>query len=131
MIENTSAYCPECRKNVEYVTSQEKRENAVDNRAYTYMRKVARCLECNEELDVYNDENLNIFYRVYRIENNIIPLEHVLEIPKIYNIGVRVLSVLLGWGENTLTRFCKGSIPTKQYVDSQFSNAEIIRIKMN
>ena len=119
MTENTAAiaYCPECRRKTDYVTLQEKRQNSIDGRTYTYIRKVARCLKCNEELDVYNDENLEIFYRVYREDNNIVSLEHVREIPKMYNIGVRVLSVLLGWGENTLTRYYKGSIPTKQYSD--------------
>ena len=34
---------------------------------------------------------------------------------KKYDIGKRPLSLLLGWGESTLTRYLDGDIPTKQY----------------
>ena len=34
-----------------------------------------------------------------------------------YDIGKRPLSLLLGWGEGTLTRYLDGDIPTKQYSD--------------
>ena len=38
-------------------------------------------------------------------------------IPKKYAIGKRPLSLLLGWGEQTFSRYCDGDIPTKQYSD--------------
>lgn len=39
----------------------------------------------------------------------------ILSIPEKYSIGKRPLSLLLGWGEQTFTRYCDGDIPTKQY----------------
>ena len=36
-------------------------------------------------------------------------------IPEKYAIGKRPLSLLLGWGEQTFSRYCDGDIPTKQY----------------
>jgi len=44
-------------------------------------------------------------------------LEKILEIPQKYNIGKRPISLLLGWGEMTFTRYCDGDMPTKQYSD--------------
>jgi uncharacterized phage-associated protein len=35
-----------------------------------------------------------------------------------YNIGKRVLSSLLGWGEHTFTRYYEGYLPTKEYSDT-------------
>jgi len=85
---------------------------------YPYLAKVARCIHCNEKLDVYNDENLKLGYDAYRDANNIISLEQIREIPEMYNIGKRVLSSLLGWGEHTFTRYYEGYLPTKEYSDT-------------
>jgi len=84
---------------------------------YPYLAKVARCIHCNEKLDVYNDENLKLGYDAFREANNIISLEQIREIPEMYNIGKRVLSSLLGWGEHTFTRYYEGYLPTKEYSD--------------
>ena len=40
-----------------------------------------------------------------------------MHICKKYKIGKRPLSLLLGWGEQTFSRYCDGYIPTKQYSD--------------
>ena len=50
--------------------------------------------------------------------------EGLISVPEIqlildrYNIGKRPLSLLLGWGEGTLTRYLDGDIPTRQYSDT-------------
>ena len=44
-------------------------------------------------------------------------LMKILSIPKKYAIGKRPLSLLLGWGEQTFTRYCNGDMPSKQYSD--------------
>jgi uncharacterized phage-associated protein len=44
-------------------------------------------------------------------------LEKIIKIPLKYNIGKRPLSLLLGWGEMTFSRYCEGDLPTKQYSD--------------
>ena len=110
-------YCPECRKKVAFSTQKEERNGLVKGENYLYNRLVARCEDCNEELDVYNDENLKILYDAFRSAHDIISLEKIREIPEKYNIGKRVLSLLLGWGEQTFSRYCDGYLPTKQYSD--------------
>src|SRR5690606_18232950 len=86
---------------------------------YEYTGKKAVCTECGSEVYVADieDENLRALYDTYRQKNGIISLEKILEIPQKYNIGKRPLSLLLGWGEMTFSRYCEGDMPTKQYSD--------------
>lgn len=84
---------------------------------YPYTGKEARCTHCNTRVYVpeMNDFNLKALYDAYRKANGIIPLDTILEIPEKYDIGKRPLSLLLGWGEQTFSRYCDGDMPTKQY----------------
>ena len=115
--QKTTAFCYECLEDVSFITLREERVGTLKDSKHPYMRMVARCPNCNEELDVYNDENLKILYDAYRQAHNLIPLEKIREIPALYGIGKRVLSSLLGWGEVTFTRYYDGHLPTKQYSD--------------
>ena len=78
-----------------------------------------RCAECGAFVDVpeISDANLDALYDVYRKENGIVPLDVVCAIPEKYDIGKRPLSILLGWGELTFSRYCDGDVPTRQYSD--------------
>jgi uncharacterized phage-associated protein len=60
---------------------------------------------------------LKALYDAYRKKNGIVSLETILAIPEKYAIGKRPLSLLLGWGEQTFSRYCEGDLPTKQYSD--------------
>lgn len=55
--------------------------------------------------------------KAYREELGLISVEEIERILEKYNIGKRPLSLLLGWGEGTVTRYLDGDIPTKQYSD--------------
>ena len=114
----TTVYCPQCHKTVRFVMQKEEQYAPIRGENYPYLAKIARCVHCNEKLDVYNDENLKLGYDAYREANNIISLEQIREIPEMYNIGKRVLSSLLGWGEHTFTRYYEGYLPTKEYSDT-------------
>jgi len=118
MSKKTTVYCPECHKTVKFVMQKEEQYAPIKGEKYPYLAKVARCINCNEELDVYHDENLKLGYDAYREAHNLISLEQVREIPEIYNIGKRILSSLLGWGEHTFTRYYEGYLPTKEYSDT-------------
>jgi hypothetical protein len=58
---------------------------------------------------------LEQLYSEFRKQHNIISLEKIIEIPEKYNIGKRPLSLLLGWGEQTFSRYYDGDMPTQQY----------------
>ena len=112
-------FCEECREDVEYTIETIQIKEKLKGEEYIYEGKRAVCTKCGYEVYVADieDENLKSLYDIYRQKNGIISLEKILEIPQKYNIGKRPLSLLLGWGEMTFSRYCDGDIPTKQYSD--------------
>lgn len=110
-------FCEECRDDVEYTITEVQMIGKIKGIEYHYIGKEARCVKCNTSVYVpeINDYNLKALYEVYRKENGIVSLDVILAIPKKYAIGKRPLSLLLGWGEQTFSRYCDGDIPTKQY----------------
>ncbi|NPV81729.1 MAG: DUF4065 domain-containing protein [Firmicutes bacterium] len=114
-----TTFCEECRKDVAYSMENVSLKGTLKGEEYNYSGKKAICAECGAEVYVaeIEDENLKALYDAYRQKKGIISLEKILEIPRKYNIGKRPLSLLLGWGEMTFTRYCDGDMPTKQYSD--------------
>ena len=112
-------FCEKCRDDVGYIVSEKQLEGNIKGEKYSYMGKEAHCAQCGSEIyvDEINDYNLKALYDSYRIRNDIVPLEVILKIPEKYAIGKRPLSLLLGWGEQTFSRYCDGDMPTKQYSD--------------
>lgn len=110
-------FCEECRNDVTFTINEKKMEGTIKGEKYTYIGKEAHCVDCGSEIYVaeVNDFNLKALYDAYREKNNIVSLEVILAIPEKYAIGKRPLSLLLGWGEQTFSRYCDGDMPTKQY----------------
>ena len=116
MIQNY-AFCEECRNDVEYTVAEVSLVGTIKGVEYHYMGREARCTACNARVYVpeINDYNLEALYDVYRKENGIVSLNIIRAIPKKYAIGKRPLSLLLGWGEQTYSRYYDGDMPTRQY----------------
>ena len=110
-------FCEECREDVNYIVRTVPMEGKIKDKTYSYIGKQAYCCDCGMEVYVGKivDDNLFALYDVFRKENNIISLDKIREIPQKYSIGKRPLSLLLGWGEQTFSRYYKGDIPSKQY----------------
>lgn len=112
-----TTFCEDCRKDVSYFERDETITSELKGVKYTYHGKKAVSGDCSHEVfshDV-NDYNLKQLYDEFRRQHNIISLAKILEIPQKYNIGKRPLSLLLGWGEQTFSRYCDGDMPTQQY----------------
>ncbi|MEG0022512.1 MAG: DUF4065 domain-containing protein [Bacilli bacterium] len=116
-MDSKTTFCEECRDDVYYIEKESYIDSKLKGVNYNYYGKMAFCEKCNAEVFVseITDYNLNQLYNEFRRVNNIISLEKILEIPQKYNIGKRPLSLLLGWGEQTFSRYCDGDMPTKQY----------------
>lgn len=112
-------FCEECRNDVDYKVSSTELTGKIKDKEYSYTGKDAHCADCGAPVFVQeiSDFNLRELYDVYRRENGIISLETILTIPEKYAIGKRPLSLLLGWGEQTFSRYCDGDMPTRQYSD--------------
>ena len=112
-------FCEECRNDVEYTTASVPMTGTIKGKAYHYTGTEARCADCGSLVFVpeISDDNLRSLYNVFREENGIVSLDVICAIPEKYDIGKRPLSLLLGWGELTFSRYCDGDIPTRQYSD--------------
>lgn len=118
-MKDNKTFCEECRNDVEYSTKSVPMTASIKGKQYSYTGTEAHCKECGSAVYVPEiiDANLRALYDEYRKENNIIPLDEIKKIPAKYSIGKRPLSLLLGWGEQTFSRFADGDIPSKQYSD--------------
>lgn len=113
-------FCPECRKDVSFSVSEKMDSAELKGEFYEYISKTSYCEACGNEVYVpeIEDENLKTLYDAYRQRNGIISLEEIRAIPDRYNIGKRPLSLLLGWGEQTFSRYYEGDMPSKQYSET-------------
>ncbi len=112
-------FCEECRNDVNYRVESVQMNGTLRGETYNYLGKIAYCDDCNSEIyvDEINDYNLKALYDKFREKHGIVSLEVILKIPGKYAIGKRPLSILLGWGEQTFSRYCEGDVPTRQYSD--------------
>ena len=114
---NQIAFCPECRQDVKYSVKENTESAKLKGEIYEFTSRTAYCEKCGGEVYVaeLEDGNLESLYDAYRRRHEIISLEDIRAIPEKYNIGKRPLSLLLGWGEQTFSRYYDGDMPTKQY----------------
>ncbi|NLD05943.1 MAG: DUF4065 domain-containing protein [Synergistaceae bacterium] len=112
-----TVFCPECREDVRYSVIKREETAKLKGETYEFVSHIAFCEKCGEEIYValLEDRNLKALYDAYRQRHDIISLENIRAIPEKYGIGKRPLSLLLGWGELTFSRYYDGDIPTKQY----------------
>ena len=110
-------FCPECRRDVKYSVKENKETAELKGEVFEFTSPTAYCEKCGSEIYVaeLEDANLKALYDLYRQRHGIISLEDIRVIPEKYNIGKRPLSLLLGWGEQTFSRYFDGDMPTKQY----------------
>ena len=109
-------YCPVCQMKKEFVVINNKiccKENDID---FEFEEKIAKCVSCGEELFVeeINEINQKAYEEAYRKASSIITNDEINEIIKKYRISKRNLSLVLGLGELTITRYLDGYVPIKK-----------------
>lgn len=113
-------FCPECRKDVEYQIEDSVEKKEVRSLEFEYTAERAYCKDCGSEIFIpeLHDKNLQKIDNAYREKAGIIKVSEIKEIVTQYNTGKRPLSLLLGWGETTLTRYLDSDIPSKGYSET-------------
>ena len=112
-------FCTACRKNTEYTLQKRDIVKMIKERDYTFHLTVAVCNECGEEMNLPGlfDENIREMDAQYRACEGIVSEEDIEKLMKLYKIGKGPLSLALGFGEITVTRYLSGQIPSKEYSD--------------
>lgn len=110
-------YCELCDDVVEFNEKFINKQKTIKGKEINYLAKEAYCNECGSlifapEVHNFNLEQIN---EAYREAEDIVSISDIERVMGVYNIGKRPLSLVLGWGEGTVTRYLNGDMPTKQY----------------
>lgn len=112
-------FCTECRKETEYTLEKREYRQKIKGVEYSFDITVAICSECGAEMSPLGliDKNVKEIDEQYRACEGIVSVEDIERLMKIYKIGKSPLSLALGFGEVTITRYLSGQIPSKEYSD--------------
>lgn len=112
-------FCTVCRKDTEYTLQKRNIIKTIKDKEYTFSITVAVCDECGEEMSIPGliDRNIQEIDEQYRAYEGIVSIEDIEKLMKNYKIGKAPLSLALGFGEVTITRYLSGQIPSKEYSD--------------
>lgn len=112
-------FCTECRKDTEYILKKKTITKTIKDTEYQFEITTAVCAECGEEISIPGliDRNIKEVDEQYRMVTGIVTTEDIGKLMKIYKLGKAPLSLVLGFGEVTITRYLAGQVPSKEYSD--------------
>lgn len=112
-------FCVECRKDTEYILEKKTIIKTIKDKEYQFAITAAVCAECGEEMSIPGliDKNVQEIDEQYRSTEGIVSVDDIEKLLKIYKLGKAPLSLALGFGEVTITRYLAGQIPSKEYSD--------------
>ena len=122
----------ECRKETAYALRKTPITKTIREKEYQFIITTAHCKECGCEIGIKGilDYNAKEIDEQFRKAEGIVSLEEVEKLGKIYNLGKAPLSIALGFGEVTITRYIAGQIPSKEYSDiirSALSDTKVMK----
>lgn len=117
MVKERTQFCIECRKETGYKIKKGQCTHCIKGKEYTFDIAVAVCEECGEEVNLPGlmDSNARLIDKQYRKVENLVPVEDINTLMDVYNIGKAPLSLALGFGEITITRYLQGQYPSVEY----------------
>lgn len=135
-MERRTDFCIYCRKDASFELKKIPVKQRIRDKEYEFQITVAICNECGEEMSIpglmdYNSKEIDAQYR--SIEN-IVSVSDIQKLMSMYNIGKAPLSLALGFGEVTISRYLDGQVPSKEYSDiiwHALSSAEYMEELLN
>lgn len=108
-----NAYCQCCKKRSDITVKTEKEMIEINHVKFAAIQKHAFCISCGSEIypDEIFTENVEAANDAYREAIGSISVAGIRLLLETYNIGANPLSKLLGWGENTIERQMKHTVP--------------------
>ena len=128
-------FCIECRKETQYSLKKKSITKVIRDKEYTFGITAAVCADCGAEMSIPGliDKNTHEVDEQYREMERLVSISDIESLMKIYKIGKAPLSLALGFGEVTITRYLDGQIPSKEYSDiirEALTSPEFMREKM-
>ncbi|MBE5935900.1 MAG: DUF4065 domain-containing protein [Lachnospiraceae bacterium] len=119
MGEMRKVFCVQCQKETSYSIINKKYKQCIKGKEYLFDISGALCNECGEEMNIPGllDSNAKKIDKQYRALENIVSIEEIYNLMEVYNIGKAPLSMALGFGEITITRYLQGQVPSLEYSD--------------
>lgn len=110
-------FCMECGKETGYVLRKTPVMRIIREKEYQFNITAAYCSVCGCEVGVQGilDRNAKEIDDQFRKAEGIISTEEIGKLGKLYDLGKAPLSIALGFGEVTITRYLAGQIPSKEY----------------
>lgn len=112
-------FCIECRKETAYLLRKKDVVKNIRDKNYNFGITVAVCAECGGEMSIPGliDKNVQEIDEQYRAAEGLVSIDDIERLMKIYKIGKAPLSLALGFGEITISRYLEGQVPSKEYSD--------------
>lgn len=108
-------FCDVCLDDVNFKYEENIITKKIDDVAIEYLEKYYVCDECGSKFyDDLSDYNIHEVNKKLREKIGLITIEEINEILKKYAIGQKPLSLVLGLGEVTISRYMSGLNPSKE-----------------
>lgn len=110
-------FCHECRKIREYKMVKTPYHKRIRGKNYTFSLSSAICQSCGSEMGFPGMMDLKIkeYDEQYRQFENLVSIDEIKTLFNLYNIGQAPLSLALGFGEVTISRYLIGCFPSKTH----------------
>ena len=112
------AWCEQCGRYVDYTQEMSHTEELeIKGTKFNVRQIYGICPVCGEEVlsNALADSNVQKAHNAYRRALGSITTEEIKAILDKYSIGAHPLSLLLGWGANTIERQMKHTIPDREH----------------
>ncbi len=118
-INQKTHFCIECREKNTYHIRPVKTKKVIRDKEYEFIIYEAVCNACGATMNVPGlmDYNAKQIDNQYRQKEHIVSVEDICNLLRIYRMGKAPLSMALGFGEITVTRYLSGQVPSKEYSD--------------
>ena len=116
-------FCTECREKTEYYLTKKNIVKNIKGKDYTFTITVAICTKCGKEMSIPGliDKNVKEIDEQYRAAEGLVSINDIKKLMETYHlknhIGALCLSLELGFEDETISKYLKGQVPSKENSD--------------